>query len=55
MALNIKKCVLKVQVLYLRQLITKENYIKKVAKIPGTPTFKFKKDIKEVKRVIKVL
>lgn len=55
MALNIKECLLEVQQLYLKQLAAEENHVIEVVKIPGTPTIKFKKNRKEVERVIEGL
>ena len=54
-ALNIRECVLEVQALHLIQLAAELNHVKEVEMIPGTPTFEFEKDRKEVERVIEVL
>lgn len=55
MALNIKECLLEVQQFFLKQLATEENHVTEVVKILGTPMIEFKKNEKEVERVIKRL
>ena len=53
--LDIKKCVLNVQKLYLKDLAVEENHIKDLARIPNTIIIDLKKNHKEIERVITAL
>ena len=55
MALDIKKCVLDVQKLCLKDLAVEENHVKDLARIPGATTIDLEKNHKEVERVITAL
>ena len=55
MALDIKKCVLDVQKLCLKDLAVEENHVKDLARIPGATTIDLEKSQKEVERVITAL
>lgn len=55
MALDIKKCVLDVQKLCLKDLAAEENHVKDLARIPGATTIDLEKNHKEVERVITAL
>ena len=55
MALDIKKCVLDVQKLCLKDLAVEENHVKDLARILGATTIDLEKNHKEVERVIMAL
>ena len=55
MALDIKKCVLDVQKLCLKDLAVEENHVKDLARILGATTIDLEKNYKEVERVIVAL
>lgn len=54
-ALDIKKCVLQVQKLCLRDLAAEENHVNNLARIAGEPMIDLDKSHKEVERVINAL
>ena len=55
MGLDIKKCVLDVQKLCLKDLAVEENHVKDLARIRGATTIDLEKNHKEVERVITAL
>lgn len=55
MAVNIKECLLEVQLVYLNQLAAEENHVTEVAEIPGAHAIDFEKNRQEIERVVERL